>query len=221
MKVSIRTVLTFVMALTLSGAAALAQHVHAGDIEVIVDNGQIATTESVYGAELGEDGIPNEIADPGFDAEPGTFSASKPIGFNILDALRVWNGADFSTIADETISVTFSSLGPITTPTIADTTVTGFTLNAGSDGTYHKHLTYTLNAPAETGVYLLKMQLFDGLAELESSDPFYLVFNQNDTEVNHDAAIAFVESSTIPEPAGIGLMLVGCSMLGMRRRRVS
>lgn len=200
--------------LTLAMAdAATAQH--AGDIEVTVVNGKITTDTSVYGAELGEAGIPNEIDEPGFDAVPGTFDPGQPVGFNILDALRVWNGSDFNTIANETMTISFSTLSR-TTPTTAGASVAGFTLNATAGGEWHRHLIFTLDSPASTGVYLLKLDLFS--SGLETSDPFYVVFNQNEDEGVHDAAMAYVESTLVPEPASLTLAALGGLALLARRR---
>ena len=192
--------------LLMMSSSAFAQ-LHGGDIGLTVVNGKITTNESVYGAELGEI-IPNEVDEPGFDSEAGTFPAGSSIGFSILDSLRKWDGTDFDTIPMETMSLSFgSSLGPISTPA-TPLIVEGFDLNVSADGAWHRHFDFILSGPASTGIYLLQMQLDNSDSGIVTSDPFYIVFNQNDTELNHDSAMAYVGSS-IPEPSTFVLLAIG------------
>lgn len=173
--------------------------IHGGDVELTVGDNKLATDTKVYAAEFGDTGIPNEINEPGFDNLVGTFAVGSSIGFSILDSLRKWNGIDFDTIPAETISVSFgTSLGPITTAT-TPAVVDGFDLNVASDGSWHRHYDFLLNSPASTGIYLLQMQLHSSDPGIVATDPFFIVFNQNDTELDHDAAISFVEASVVPD----------------------
>ena len=204
----------------LSTTPALAQH--AGDIELDVVDGKLVTETRVYGAELGEI-IPNEVDEPGFDSLPGTFPIGSNIGFSVLDSLRKWDGKNFDSIPEETISIGFgTSLGPIVTPTTPGF-VDGFDLNVASDGSWHRHYDFVLDSPSSTGIYLLQLQLDSSNAGIAPTDPFFVVFNQNDTELNHDAAIAFVESSlTVPEPSSLALaLMVSCAGVYFARYRTS
>ena len=193
----------------LSATPAFAQ-LHGGDVELDLIGGQMVTDESVYGAELGEI-IPNEVDEPGFDSQPGKFPSGSSIGFSIVDSLRKWDGSNFDTIPDETLSIGFgTSLGLITSPETPQI-VTGFDLNVAGDGSWHRHYDFVLNSPASAGVYLLSLQLDSSDAAIAPTDPFYIVFNQNDSESNHAAAIAFVESSlVVPEPGSLVLATLVC-----------
>ena len=192
---------------------------HGGDVELHVVMGRIVTNQRVYSAELGEI-IPNEVDEPGFDSLPGTFPSGSSVGFTILDALRVWDGNDFDSIPIETLAISFgTSLGPITTPLIPSI-VAGFNLNVSSDGAWHRHIDFILGAPASMGVYLLQLELTSSSSGIAPTEPFFIVFNQNDSEVNHDAAIAFVENSlTIPEPKSLAIGLGAILAVGVARSK--
>jgi len=201
---------------------------HGGDVGLVLDAGVIVTGEfdgvdheprRVFESEFGEV-FPDFTDEPGFDTlHPGPFTPGTNIGFNIIDSLRKWNGSDFDTIPIETISITFGPTGPVTTPA-SPMTVAGFTLPVQADGGWHRHLEFTLNSPASTGIYSLQLELFSTQVGVGNSLPFWIVFNQNDTEENHEAAVAFVEQSLVPEPAGVGVvMMMGLGAMLMRRRR--
>jgi hypothetical protein len=213
-------------------ATATASAQHGGDIGLTVEGGRIVTNlldgsvyepARVFGSELGEN-FPNFTNEPGFDSQhPGPFQAGSAIGVNILDALRKWDGSDFEAIAAETMTVSYQT-GPTTTltrttPATADTTVGGFGLGVASDGGWHRHLGFSLDAPASDGIYLLKLDLFSDQTSpgLGNSQPFYIVFNQND-EGSHDAAVDYVQANVVPEPAGFGLFGAAAAWL-LRRRR--
>ncbi|MCA9231621.1 MAG: hypothetical protein KDA57_13300 [Planctomycetales bacterium] len=191
--------------------------IHSGDVELGVADGMIVTNERVYDAEFGEI-IPNEVDEPGFDSLPGTFPTGSSIGFTILDSLRKWNGTDFATIPTETVSIAFgTSLGPVVTP-VTPSLVNGFHLNVSSDGSWHRHYDFVLNTPQSKGIYLLQLQLSSSDPTIDPTDPFFIVFNQNDSVFNHDAAIGFVESLLlVPEPSGLLLALIGGLCLRIRR----
>ncbi|TWT73569.1 hypothetical protein Pla123a_39050 [Posidoniimonas polymericola] len=202
----------------LSAGPASAQ-LHGGDVDLTVSGGKIVTGQRVYGAELGEI-LPNEVDEPGFDSDPGTFPAGSSVGFAFVDSLRVWDGIDFDEIAPLTMSTQFgSSLGPVTTPSTPGV-VEGFALNVAADGSWHRHLDYLLNPPATNGVYLLSLKLGSSDPTIGDSEPLYLVFNQNVDESVHDAAIDYVKARVagIPEPASVVLLAVLGAALGKRRR---
>ncbi len=174
-----------------------AQH-HHGDVFLEVFEDQIVTSlvdedttihgVHVYRSELGEV-FPNFSDEPGFDSLDGTFASWSEIGFDITSSLRVWNGADFDTVADSTMTVGF---GPLSVET-AGGFVAGFSIPVAPNGEWHKHLEFTLNSPATDGVYLLALQLWSTDSAVETSDPFYVVFNQNEDEAMHEEAAEFAE----------------------------
>lgn len=195
------------------GGVAAAQP-HEGDIELAVVNGRIVT--GVAGAEgfearrtfMGEFGSLGEniTNEPGFDCAPGTFPPGSNVWFTISRAVRVWDGVAFAAIADERIAVSFSAFPPpppVVSPPVDWETVSGFSLPVGPDGRWHHHLEYTLQAPAEAGVYLFELQLSNSEAPRRSR-PFWLVLNKQRPEEEHAAAAAWVyvlDSSQCPSDA--------------------
>ncbi len=143
------------------------------------------------------------INDPGFDAQAGSLPPNTQIGFDIVSALRVWNGTDFSQIAQPRIRV---RLGPPSnsrlTP-LADTLVPGFGFTSSSTGLYHFHFNYSLlsqatppAAPAESGVYLLAMRLWANNPAIANSEPFWIIFSQNASDADLAAAATAFAAAT-------------------------
>ncbi|MGP1309437.1 MAG: hypothetical protein ACTS27_04490 [Phycisphaerales bacterium] len=184
---------------------------HTGDIILTVDStdGAIVTNAFVSGApqpqrvfdsEMGEL-VPGITDEPGFDCFPGTFSSGSTIGFRILDALRVWNGDDFSQIPSARLGVSFLSLGPVMTPTTPDTVVEGFTIPVQSGGVWHRHLTYAIDFDAPAGAYLLQLQLHNSNASVADSEPFWLVFDNDADPMEFADALAWAVQNLGVEPA--------------------
>ena len=194
-----------ICALLLCGAAAAAQgQVHAGDIVVRDDPwGRLRTAGSDAAGELVRGGrvfiatfgeAPNFTNDPGFDSGEETFIPGTSVGFDVLQALRVWDPGTqrFDDVPTERQSIRLGPLGPVLTPTV-DQVVSGFSLTADGAGRFHHHLGYTLQSPARAGIYLLQMRLKS--PTLEFSRPFYMVFNQNSSALDHNAAAQWVASN--------------------------
>lgn len=195
----------------LSCTASLSLAQHAGDIylernyenrictaRVDQDSGVVVHNTRVFAAEFGES--PNFTNDPGMDSEVGTFAPGTSIGFTIRKALRKWGGADFDLIPPEQISIRLATLGPVLTP-MMDTPVTGFAMPVSSAGEFHRHPGFTLTSPAGTGVYLLELELWSTEGGVAASYPYWIVFNQNDSEVNHTAAIEWARSNLVGCPS--------------------
>ncbi|GMV24778.1 MAG: hypothetical protein AMXMBFR58_08090 [Phycisphaerae bacterium] len=202
MNLSLNTMMAAI-ASALACSAALGQH--GGDVyleqdylgrictgEIDDETGEVTHNTRVFGAEFGES--PNFTNDPGFDSAIDAFTPGSTIGFTIRRALRAWDGADFDTIPAEQIRVKLGNLGPVLSPT-DDTPVTGFALQVGSEGEFHHHLGYTLTDPAQPGIYLLELELWSGDGSLGTSRPFWIVFNQLDSEENHEAATEWVRAN--------------------------
>ncbi|MEM1424209.1 MAG: hypothetical protein AAGH64_09420, partial [Planctomycetota bacterium] len=118
------------LALASLSPAALAQHI---DIQLFVEEGKITTglidldlvssetpcpvlefDTRVYATRLDDGSIPHFENFPGFNACPGTFDEGVFVGFNIADALRVWNGLDFEDIpTQETMFVSSGGAQPV------------------------------------------------------------------------------------------------------------
>jgi hypothetical protein len=193
------------------------------DVEIRTDNGRLITgtlnegmfvRERVFGSELGEV-VPNITDEPGFDAQDGTLTPNSMLGFNLMNSLRVWNGSDFDTVSDSTMTLSFLTL-EATTSSNPGEVVNGFNFLVDQFGGMHDHPAFILNAPASTGVYLLEMQFTGG--GFADSESFYIVFNQNEDDSIHDAAIDYVRDVIVPAP-GVGGLLAACGLVALRRRR--
>lgn len=211
----------FVCGCILTWMASFAVAQHAGDIDLSIEDLKIVTNERVYGVELGET-VRYFSNEPGYDAIPGIFHPGVSVGFDILGSLKVWNGTDFSTTAIPRLLINYDLDNYVLTPT-TDIFTTGLNVNTNvGNGEWHQHFGMTLrnssgsaldSAPdplAEIGVYLLSLQLRTNQSGIETSLPFYLVFNNGDSESNHDAAIAYqTQVAAVPEP-GTWAILVCC-----------
>ncbi len=196
-------------ALCLTAFAAHAQ-VHESDVMLAIREDAIATgvfsggqfePARVFVSTLGE-AFPNFATDPGFDCAPGTFPAGSRIGFTLRGRLRTWSDTCGCFEAREEPPVMFvdyfgGALHSETPPD--DSTVTGFTIAVGANGQWHRHLEYTLQPPAEQGVYLMEMTLYSTSPLIGASEPFWIVFNQNaDPSLVASAADWVVENLASP-----------------------
>lgn len=197
--------MTAVAALTVWCLAPAGQaQIHAGDILVRADAwnqlrtggidefGEPIRGLRVFPATFGE--APNFTNDPGFDSGEDTFTPGTSVGFQIVQAIRVWDSqsGSFDAIPQERISVRLGPLGPVLTPT-TDQVVNGFSLIADGAGRFHHHLGYTLQAPAAPGIYLLRLALTS--PQFATSRSFYMVFNQLSSASEHQAAVNWVSSN--------------------------
>jgi len=169
---------------------------HGGDVLLTLDTA-IRTNDDngpqrVFASEMGEV-LPDFTDEPGFDNAPGTFPVPSSIGFDVPDALRVWNGTDFSQVSPARMEVAFSTLSRLTPE--APGVVVGFSLPVGSNGEWHRHLEFTLLPPAGSGVYLLTLRLWSTDPDIGASEPFWVVFNNGADEPTHDAAIDWVREN--------------------------
>ncbi|MBL0927158.1 MAG: hypothetical protein IBJ11_05835 [Phycisphaerales bacterium] len=193
-----RTTISVVLAFLAAPAAAQ----HLGDIQPRIANGRLSVggisdngsgapafdpTLRAFRAAFGK--APNFTDDPGFDTSGSPFPPAVVIGFDILDALRKWDGCTFTTVPPETLIIS-RGLAFRTTPAAPGTPVTGFNF-ATSDpsGGLHVHNNYFLNNPASPGIYLLTLRLTSPTPGVGPSEPFFIVFNQNDTGENHTRAL--------------------------------
>jgi hypothetical protein len=170
-------------------ATAFAQ-LHVGDIIVSNTDSQLwpgiinpgtglpLPGKRAFGAVLGLD-FPNFTSNPGFDTLPGAFSPTSSIGFNIRKALHKWDHIDFHIIPPEHMQISYGPLGPVSTPD-TDVLTPGLTIAVGPNGQWHRHLSYLLTDPASDGIYLLELELFSTDPSIQTSRPFWMVFNQND-----------------------------------------
>lgn len=173
----------------------------------------ITPGQRVFFAEFGEAGVPNVTDEPGFQSLAGGLGIATSFRFDILRALRSWNGADFSTLAVESVT---ADLGPasVTSPS-TDILTSGLAIPVNPAGS-HEHPDWTLSAPASVGVYLLEINF--SLSTGQVSEPVWLVWAQDGTadpvaEAAYDWAVANIPSPGVLALGGL-LGLAGC-----RRRR--
>jgi len=142
--------------------------------------------------------------EPGFDSHPGLFPAGSSVGFNILDALKKWNGNGFDILdpnTDETLTVSFLFGSTFATCQTGAGFVEGFDIPVAGDGSWHKHLGYTLNGVGNNnpndGIYLLALEIYNTSSEpnITSSNPFWIVFNLGMSEDDHHNAIHWVNEN--------------------------
>jgi len=210
-----RTRITRIVAAAAIGAAtvdASAQHV--GDILLQpvagrIDTGAFVQTPQgisfvpglrVFRATFGE--FPNFTDDPGFDSTGGAgFPNGTTFAFDLLDALHKWNGTDFDAIPAETIRVAKGSVSVLTPPAL-NQLQTGFAFGQVSLGFLHEHVRYTLQPPQNAGIYLMQMRLRVSTGGYADSLPFWIVFNQNASATEHDAAVQSMERLVTPPCPG-------------------
>jgi len=152
----------------------------------------------VFGAEFGE--APNFTNDPGMDSHAGAFPPNSQIGFTIRKALRAWDGAEFSDLPTERIAVKFGPLGPVLTP-LTDVPVVGFSMSVNSGGQFHHHPGYTLQSPADDGIYLYEVEVWSTVSSIAASPPFWIVFNQNMPVSDLEAAIDWANENLVGCPS--------------------
>lgn len=206
----------FVAAVLTISSGAMAQH---QDVIVTPVGGVLTTQARVYGADLGAI-VPNFGDEPGFESD--TLPAFAELGFDVMDAARVWDGSDFDALSASVITIELAPGVPgtpsVVTPA-APGVVAGYVIAAADEfGTLHQHLGMTLGAPASAGVYLLQLRLWEGSGAVGASEPLWIVLNNGADELEHDAAIAYVEEVLVPSP-GLGLMAVAGLGAVVRRRR--
>lgn len=143
--------------------------------------------------------VANGTNDPGFNASIGAFPAGAILSFNILDALRKWDGSDFDLIPAERMVV---SLGASNrqTPTAPGGFVAGFNIAATlANGSFHQHVNYFLTSPFSPGVYLLTVEL-RMTSYAEPTAPLYIVFRQGSDSAAQAAALAYVQEVLLAPP---------------------
>ena len=76
------------------------------------------------------------------------------------------------------------------------------------------HPEFTLVDPLD-GIYLASFTA--STSGFATSETFYVLFNLNESEIDHDEAIEWVEANIVPAPGALALL--GAGLLVLRRRR--
>lgn len=201
---------TFPALLLASCACTLAQaQLHDGDIILTINESRL-TTNAVSTGSI----IPNRVFattfgsfdftdSPGFDTPSGALPPGSQIGFNVLKALRLWDGsafpADSSGIPAERLRIRKTGFGDIFTPS-ADTFTPGFGIDVSSGGEFHQHVGFTLQSPNGAGIYLLELELWSSVPSILTSEPLWIVFNNDLASEDLNAATQWVLDNLIGSP---------------------
>lgn len=215
---------------------------HEGDIAITQMGGRVVTGYGdhgnypntyefpgrVFGAELAEQGGFVFTDEPGwlgpFDNVGEGFAPGTSLGFNIRRAVRSWNGDDFlGGPAAERFRLfdsgpgTNQALSPLT-----DVAVPGFAVVADANvhalGGFDEHPFYelTTNTP---GIYLLELEIWASDPLVATSEPLWIVFNWDSSELEHEEAIEWAEANLVPGAGSLAVLGVGGVVACRRRRR--
>lgn len=181
----------------------------------IPEDGGASTLDRVFEGEFLAVG-PSVFADePGFQVPDGTLPGDSFVGVNIRKAVRSWNGSDFLTNSASTMTLEY---GPNswTSPAI-DSLVVGPQIQSDPLGGLHEHPDFYLDTPHDDGIYLLELELSSS-AGLQTTDPFWIVFNWNQSLGEHETAIQWVRDNLVPAPGSLAF-LGAFGVIASRRRR--
>jgi len=199
--------------------------------------GDITPGIRAFSQQLG--GVPGfGPTDPGQSIHPGIFGdlpGGTVIGFDIIDAARVWDGSDFDEVSGDDAGEQRLQVAGFTTPTGNPLSPDVFLTPdlPGDDqwltinGEIDEHLQFVLTDDAGavldaaqlqaiSGIYLLTMQWTS--PGLDSTDPVFITFGHNVTDGELAEAQRFVQDVLVPAPGTLGV-LAGLGLVGARRRR--
>lgn len=177
-----------------------------------------ADTERVFAVELAWNALESAVLaeEPGYASNDSTV-LGRSLRPDILKSLRRWNGTEFITTSTTMKTGKLPGFPFITTP--ATDTVTPTNPFIVTDDF---HFDWVLNGATETtglGIFLVEMNLVDTSPTnpLLPSESFWIVFNYGEDELDHEAAIEYVETNLVPAPSAAAVL--ACSALLSRRRR--
>ncbi len=211
-----------------------AQH---SDVEVAIEDGAVEVHQRVTEGEFGSELNPaNTTDDPGFAPEGAedpipttTFVAGQQLAFETVDlgssGLNLWYWDGVGTpgfgASPHDLNIARTAAGSIDLSAGNG----GFTMFAAdSQGFFDEHLEYTLDDPSPSeGVYVFGMTLSSPNASpaVEPSHPvFFVMASQGLDEMIHEAAVDYITTTLVPEPAGVPMLLMGtCLMYPILTRR--
>lgn len=219
-----RTTPTATIALAVAGSVAQSTLAHEGDIGLKIVDGGIVTGivedgpggefvipgQRVFAGEMFEFGGRIYADEPGLFAAAGEFPDSD-LGFDFASPVQRWTGSEFAS-ATQTFTLEF---GPLSATSPLAGSAPGFGIGVGPAG-FDEHYDFYLN-DAETSVYLLALDFSSSDAGIGGAPTTYLVFNNGEDEMVHDAAIDYVQDVIVPAPSTLALLGIGA--MALRRRR--
>jgi len=206
-----------------------------GDVGIKVENGRVVTKamsepfpggvnfndSRVFSGEFIVQGGLTFTDEPGLFAQDNTFAPGSVFSVNILKALRVWNGTNFDNISSERLRLELG-LASVFTPT-ADSLVAGLAFDVPFSGGFDQHfdaflVDSTLANSTATGIFLLEVEYSNSILTGGPSLPNFILFNNNASATEFDAASEYVTNTLVPTPASGALMALGALMATRRRR---
>ena len=155
--------------------------------------------QRVFGADMGESGIPGFTSDPGWEAFPGTFDSDTWLGWNATHGLRMWSTDEFMDQWTYQLTMSYDELSF----NVYDQSVSGMELATAVDGSFHLHTNFLIThensdlagVPVVGGIYLLELEMYAQGQDLESCESFWIVFNNGESEADHLLAIDWVKDN--------------------------
>ncbi len=194
----------------LSSATTAHAQLHAGDLVLRSEQGQVAVGGAAGGSQptfpqrffagaFGDLGLPNRTADPGVNSIPGSFVTGAMVDMRLRRAARVWSATDrnFCQTPEAHVEVRKGTRVIVTPnadpvpPSLGPSITLGF--SDSLDGLIHQHPAYWLTAPFDDGVYLIEVQI--EAPPLLPSPPVWLLFSQNALPADMSDAIAFADET--------------------------
>lgn len=146
----------------------------------------------------------------------GAFDVGTVLSYQTMGALRAWNGSDFSAIAGPRLAQ--DAQGQTILTPLTDTVVDGFGWTY-TGGAFDNHPDYALIDP-EVGIFLWEIRFTATAAsgaELDTTESVFVVFNNGLSELEHEAAIEWVETN-LPAPGALALLGMGGALAARQRR---
>lgn len=156
----------------------------------------VRVKSGVFGAE----GVANFTNDPGVNAELGALVPGMSVGFDLVAAVRGWDGT-FDTVSQDRITVRKSGINTVTP--VSDSVVPGIVFGQADlddAASFHHHVQFILN-PAQggvpSGVWMLTWELWTDAPGVERTEPLFIVFAQGSGVSELDDAVAWVEQHLV------------------------
>jgi len=206
------------------------------------DGGDITPNVRAFAEQMG--GIPGfGPQDPGQTIHPGLFGdiPGVTVGFNIIDAMRVWDGSDFDEVSGDDADELRMQVAGFTTPAGDDPLNPDVFLTPTAPGQFvpgddewitagsivDEHLQFTLTddagnlltpdqADAVSDIFLVTIEFTS--TTLSGTEPIFLTLGQNVSDAELADAQRFVEDVLVPAP-GSAAVLAGLGLMAARRRR--